>query len=67
MKDRELLEEAWRELRLEKEKVNGTALHIRQREEEIKSMTKVSRAFALQFTAVHRPAAKLGFHILPKS
>ncbi|NXV31829.1 FBF1 factor, partial [Rissa tridactyla] len=42
VKDRELLEEAWRELRLEKEKVNGTALRIRQREEEIKSMTKLS-------------------------
>ncbi|NXW29109.1 FBF1 factor, partial [Phaetusa simplex] len=42
VRDRELLEEAWKELRLEKEKVNGTALHIRQREEEIKSMTKLS-------------------------
>ncbi|NXG89167.1 FBF1 factor, partial [Stercorarius parasiticus] len=42
VRDRELLEEAWQELRLEKEKVNGTALRIRQREEEIKSMTKLS-------------------------
>ncbi|KAK4811848.1 hypothetical protein QYF61_012266 [Mycteria americana] len=41
-KDRELLDEAWQELRLEKEKVNGAALRIRQREEEIKSMTKLS-------------------------
>ncbi|KFQ84284.1 Fas-binding factor 1, partial [Phoenicopterus ruber ruber] len=41
-RDRELLEEAWQELRLEKEKVNGAALRIRQREEEIKSMTKLS-------------------------
>ncbi|NWU48505.1 FBF1 factor, partial [Dromas ardeola] len=41
-RDRELLEDAWHELRLEKEKVNGTALRIRQREEEIKSMTKLS-------------------------
>ncbi|KAM6376865.1 fas-binding factor 1 isoform 2-T2 [Pluvialis apricaria] len=42
VRDRELLEEAWQELRLEKEKVNGAALRIRQREEEIKNMTKVS-------------------------
>ncbi|KAM6345445.1 fas-binding factor 1 isoform 5-T5 [Alca torda] len=42
VRDRELLEEAWQELRLEKEKVNGTALRIRRREEEIKSMTKLS-------------------------
>ncbi|XP_054702867.1 fas-binding factor 1 isoform X8 [Grus americana] len=41
-RDRELLEEAWQELRLEKEKVNGAALRVRQREEEIKSMTKLS-------------------------
>ncbi|KAK1196738.1 FBF1 factor, partial [Pygoscelis papua] len=41
-KDRELLAEAWQELRLEKEKVNGAVLRIRQREEEIKSMTKLS-------------------------
>ncbi|KFV99027.1 Fas-binding factor 1, partial [Fulmarus glacialis] len=42
VRDRELLDEAWQELRLEKEKVNGAALRIRQREEEIKSMTKLS-------------------------
>ncbi|KAM6194142.1 fas-binding factor 1 [Sarcoramphus papa] len=41
-RDRELLDEAWQELRLEKEKVNGAALRIRRREEEIKSMTKLS-------------------------
>ncbi|XP_074900665.1 fas-binding factor 1 [Buteo buteo] len=41
-RDRELLDEAWQELRLEKEKVNGLALRIRQQEEEIKSMTKLS-------------------------
>ncbi|NWZ46705.1 FBF1 factor, partial [Haliaeetus albicilla] len=41
-RDRELLDEAWQELRLEKEKVNGLALRIRQREEEIKSVTKFS-------------------------
>ncbi|XP_074016513.1 fas-binding factor 1 isoform X2 [Numenius arquata] len=41
-RDRELLEEAWQELRLEKEKVNGAVLRIRQREEEIKNMTKLS-------------------------
>ncbi|NWH56962.1 FBF1 factor, partial [Geococcyx californianus] len=39
-KDRELLDEAWRKLRLEK--VNGAALRIRQQEEEIKSTTKLS-------------------------
>ncbi|XP_032055709.1 fas-binding factor 1 [Aythya fuligula] len=41
-RDRELLDEAWHELRLEKEKVKGAALRIRQREEEIKSMNKLS-------------------------
>ncbi|NWI33896.1 FBF1 factor, partial [Sula dactylatra] len=41
-RDRELLDEAWRELRLEKEKVNGAALRVRQQEEEIKSVTKLS-------------------------
>ncbi|NXQ98408.1 FBF1 factor, partial [Sagittarius serpentarius] len=41
-RDREQLDEAWQELRLEKEKVNGAALRMRQREEEIKSMTKLS-------------------------
>ncbi|NXP05153.1 FBF1 factor, partial [Thinocorus orbignyianus] len=41
-KDRELLEEAWQELRLEKEKVNRAALRIQQQEEEIKNMTKIS-------------------------
>ncbi|XP_064007806.1 fas-binding factor 1 [Pogoniulus pusillus] len=41
-KDRELLDKAWQELRLEKEKANVAALRIRQREEEIKSVTKLS-------------------------
>ncbi|NXT00546.1 FBF1 factor, partial [Jacana jacana] len=41
-RDRELLEEAWRELRLEKEKVNGAVLRIRQQEEEVKNVTKNS-------------------------
>ncbi|XP_068007592.1 fas-binding factor 1 isoform X1 [Melanerpes formicivorus] len=41
-KDRELLDKAWQELRLEKEKANAAALRIRQQEEEIKSMTKLS-------------------------
>uniref|UniRef100_A0A8B9PW03 Fas binding factor 1 n=1 Tax=Apteryx owenii TaxID=8824 RepID=A0A8B9PW03_APTOW len=41
-KDRELLDQAWQELRLEKEKVNGAALHIRQRVEEIDTMSKLS-------------------------
>ncbi|NXC46443.1 FBF1 factor, partial [Penelope pileata] len=41
-RDRELLDEAWHELRLEKEKVKGAALRIRQQEEEIKNMDKLS-------------------------
>ncbi|XP_053941426.1 trichohyalin-like [Cuculus canorus] len=41
-RDRELLDEAWRELRLEKEKVNRSALRIQQQEEKIKSMTNLS-------------------------
>ncbi|XP_067164727.1 fas-binding factor 1, partial [Apteryx mantelli] len=41
-RDRELLDQAWQELRLEKEKVNGAALHIRQRVEEIDTMSKLS-------------------------
>ncbi|XP_030911002.1 fas-binding factor 1 isoform X2 [Melopsittacus undulatus] len=42
LRDRELLEEAWQELRHEKEKVNRAALRIQNREEEIKSTTKLS-------------------------
>uniref|UniRef100_A0A8B9J0Y1 Fas binding factor 1 n=1 Tax=Amazona collaria TaxID=241587 RepID=A0A8B9J0Y1_9PSIT len=42
LRDRELLEEAWQELRHEKEKVNRAALRIQHREEEIKSTTKLS-------------------------
>ncbi|XP_031454936.1 fas-binding factor 1 isoform X5 [Phasianus colchicus] len=41
-RDRELLDEAWHELRLEKEKVKGAALRIQQQEEEIKNMNKLS-------------------------
>ncbi|XP_021270873.1 fas-binding factor 1 isoform X2 [Numida meleagris] len=41
-RDRELLDEAWHELRLEKEKVKGAALRIRQQEEEIKKINKLS-------------------------
>ncbi|XP_068770229.1 fas-binding factor 1 isoform X2 [Struthio camelus] len=41
-RDRELLDQAWQELRLEKEKVNGAALRIRQRVEEIETMSKLS-------------------------
>lgn len=67
VRDRELLDKAWQELRLEKEKVNGAALRIRQQEEEIKSMTKVRGASGLQFTAVHGPAAKPGLHTPPQS
>ncbi|XP_064378646.1 fas-binding factor 1 isoform X2 [Dromaius novaehollandiae] len=42
VRDRELLDQAWQELRLEKEKVNGAALHIRQRVEEIDTMSRLS-------------------------
>ncbi|NXE12851.1 FBF1 factor, partial [Lophotis ruficrista] len=41
-RDREQLQEAWQELRLEKEKVNRAALRTQQQEEEIKSMTRLS-------------------------
>ncbi|NXC20590.1 FBF1 factor, partial [Corythaeola cristata] len=41
-RDRELLDEAWHELRLEKKVVNTAALRIQQQEEEMKSKTKVS-------------------------
>lgn len=65
-RDRELLDEAWHELRLEKEKVKGAALRIRQREEEIKSVNKVSGAPELRFAAAHGLAAKPGHHTPPE-
>ncbi|XP_008941925.1 PREDICTED: fas-binding factor 1 homolog, partial [Merops nubicus] len=40
-RDRELLEEAWRDLRLEKEKVNWMALRVQQQQEELQSMTEL--------------------------
>ncbi|XP_055653485.1 fas-binding factor 1 isoform X1 [Falco peregrinus] len=42
VRDRELLDKSWQELRLEKEKVNRATLRIQQQEEEIKSTTKLS-------------------------
>lgn len=42
LRDRELLEEAWQELRHEKEKVNRATLRIQHQEEEIKSTAKLS-------------------------
>ncbi|XP_062447885.1 fas-binding factor 1 isoform X2 [Rhea pennata] len=42
VRDRELLDQAWQELRLEKEKVNSAALRIRNRVEEIDTMSKLS-------------------------
>lgn len=63
-KDQERLDEAWKELRMEKERVNDAALRVELQEEEVE---KVSRASALWFTAVHRPAAQLGFHTLHES
>uniref|UniRef100_A0A8C8BK99 Fas-binding factor 1 C-terminal domain-containing protein n=1 Tax=Otus sunia TaxID=257818 RepID=A0A8C8BK99_9STRI len=41
-REKELLDEAWQELKLEQEKVNGAALCVRQQEEELKSTTKLS-------------------------
>ncbi|NWH77388.1 FBF1 factor, partial [Piaya cayana] len=41
-RDRLLLDEAWRELKLEKEKVNRAALRIQEQEDKIKSMTRLS-------------------------
>uniref|UniRef100_A0A8C8E921 Fas-binding factor 1 C-terminal domain-containing protein n=1 Tax=Otus sunia TaxID=257818 RepID=A0A8C8E921_9STRI len=61
-REKELLDEAWQELKLEKEKVNEATLRVQQQEEEMKSVTKVSGASALPFPAAHGLAAKLGFH-----
>ncbi|XP_062976391.1 fas-binding factor 1 [Elgaria multicarinata webbii] len=41
-RDREILEQEKQELRLEKERVNAAALHIKQRADEINSMSKLS-------------------------
>ncbi|XP_074746101.1 fas-binding factor 1 homolog isoform X3 [Strix uralensis] len=41
-REKELLDEAWQELKLEQEKVNGAALRVRQQEEELKSVTELS-------------------------
>ncbi|XP_051490849.1 fas-binding factor 1 isoform X2 [Apus apus] len=41
-RDRELQEEAWQELRREKEKVNRAELCVRRQEEELKSMARLS-------------------------
>ncbi|XP_060127819.1 fas-binding factor 1 isoform X2 [Zootoca vivipara] len=41
-RDREILEQEKQELRLEKERVNAAALHVKQRTEEIHSMSKLS-------------------------
>ncbi|XP_039183994.1 fas-binding factor 1 isoform X1 [Crotalus tigris] len=42
VRDRELLEQEKQELRLEKERVNAAALHVKQRADEINSMSKLS-------------------------
>uniref|UniRef100_A0A8D0ECT0 Fas binding factor 1 n=1 Tax=Salvator merianae TaxID=96440 RepID=A0A8D0ECT0_SALMN len=42
VRDREILEQERQELRLEKERVNAAALHIKQRADEINSMSKLS-------------------------
>ncbi|XP_040433985.1 fas-binding factor 1 homolog [Falco naumanni] len=42
VRDRELLDKSWQELRLEKEKVDRATLRIQQQEEQIKSTTKLS-------------------------
>ncbi|NXA44034.1 FBF1 factor, partial [Eudromia elegans] len=41
-RDRELLEQAWQELHLEREKVNRAALRVRQQAEEVDTMSKLS-------------------------
>ncbi|KAM6121232.1 LOW QUALITY PROTEIN: fas-binding factor 1 homolog [Pterocles gutturalis] len=66
VRDRELLDKAWQELRLEKEKVKGAMLCVQQQQQELKSMIEVSEASALQVTAVHRPAAKPELHSPPE-
>lgn len=43
MRDRELLEQEKQELRLEKERVNAAALHVKQRADEINGMSKVEK------------------------
>ncbi|XP_065504176.1 fas-binding factor 1 [Caloenas nicobarica] len=40
-KDQERLDEAWKELRMEKEKVNDAALHVQQQEEEMENTNKL--------------------------
>ncbi|XP_070595974.1 fas-binding factor 1 [Erythrolamprus reginae] len=42
MRDRELLEQKKQELRLEKERVNAAALHVKEREDEINNISKLS-------------------------
>lgn len=46
-RDREILEQEKQELRLEKERVNAAALHIKQRVEEVKNMSKVIKDISL--------------------
>ncbi|XP_074778924.1 fas-binding factor 1 homolog isoform X2 [Athene noctua] len=41
-REKELLDEAWQELKLEQKVVNGAALRIRQQEEKMKSVTELS-------------------------
>ncbi|NXL40424.1 FBF1 factor, partial [Glaucidium brasilianum] len=41
-REKELLDEAWQELKLEQKKVNGAALHVRQQEGEMRSVTELS-------------------------
>ncbi|XP_074702976.1 fas-binding factor 1 isoform X7 [Strix aluco] len=41
-REKELLDEAWQELKAEREEVNGAALRVQQQEEELKSVTKLS-------------------------
>ncbi|XP_074711339.1 fas-binding factor 1 homolog isoform X3 [Strix uralensis] len=41
-RDRELLDKSWQELKVERENVNGAALHVWQQEEEMKSVTELS-------------------------
>uniref|UniRef100_A0A8D0FKT0 Fas-binding factor 1 C-terminal domain-containing protein n=1 Tax=Strix occidentalis caurina TaxID=311401 RepID=A0A8D0FKT0_STROC len=43
-REKELLDEAWQELKADREEVNEAALRVQQQEEEMKSVTKVSGA-----------------------
>lgn len=65
-RDRQRLDEAWQELRLEKEKVIGAARRVQQQEEMIRSTKEVSGASAPRFAAVHGLAPQPASHTPPE-